>query len=262
MDFARYIYSENCHLKYAKGQPEVTGTEFHEYSEIVLFIGGESQLISKNVQMKLPRGALVLIPREKFHQFLVSDHDSYMRCIIGFSLKGDLGELADQVMQDVRVLPSPPKHILSLIDQLIRATEHGFEEALEAMLLDSVVTDILFELKMSVKNLIDQNTTASDVTLRALEYIDEHYAEEITLESIARLLNVSVSMLTHKFKGELGISVYRYITKKRLSMVRQLLERGKPLGHAAQACGFKDYSGFYRLYKSQYGYCPSDKTKH
>lgn len=260
MNFERYIYSENCHLKYAKGKPAITGTEFHEYSEIVLFISGESQLISKNVQMKLPQGSLVLIPREKFHQFLVGDN--YKRCIIGFSLKGELGALADQVMQDVRVLPSPPKYILSLIDQLIRATEHGFEKTLEAMLLNSVITGILFELKMSAKNLIDQNTTASDVTLRALEYIDEHYADEISLESIARLLNVSVSMLSHKFKGELGISVYRYITKKRLSMVRQLLERGKPLGHAAQACGFKDYSGFYRLYKSQYGYCPSDKTKH
>lgn len=257
MLFERYMYSDNCHFKYAKGKPSVSGREFHNYHEVVLFMGGESQLITKNVQIKLTEGSLVLIPREHFHQFFVTDPNNYLRCIVGFSPKGELGTLAEQVMEEVKVLPSPPTHVLSLIDQLMRATEQSFDETLEAMLLDSAVLQILFELKMSAKGLIDRSTMVSGVTLRALEYIDDHYGEDIGLDSVARVLNVSVSMLSHKFKSELNISVYRYITEKRLSMVRQLVERGESLGRAAQACGFKDYSGFFRLYKNQYGACPS-----
>ena len=258
MLFEEYIYSSCGHFKYAKGKPLVRGREFHNYHEVVLFLGGEAQLISKNIQIKLSPNSLVLIPREHFHQFFVTDENNYMRCILGFFPDGKLDELASRVMDDVRVIPRPSEHIISVFEQLKRASKQGMYRAEKEILLDSAVAQILVELKMNSNSMIDQSTTASDITLNALEYIDEHYGKDISLQGIAEMLNVSVSLLSHHFKRDLNISVYKYITEKRLSMVRQLIERGVPLGHAAEMCGFRDYSGFYRLYKKQYGACPSE----
>ena len=101
----------------------------------------------------------------------------------------------------------------------------------------------------------------SRITQQALAYIDANLAGQLRLEEIAGVCNVSVSSLSHRFSKELKIPVYRYITEKRLSSVRQLTEKGVPLSEAAQRSGFSDYAGFYRLYRKKYGQKPSSEQK-
>ena len=55
--FAHYITAGNCHVKYAQGRPAVTGREFHSYDEIVLFLAGDAQLVSKDIQLQLTPAA-------------------------------------------------------------------------------------------------------------------------------------------------------------------------------------------------------------
>ena len=91
----------------------------------------------------------------------------------------------------------------------------------------------------------------------ALDYIDSNLAQELRLDAVAQALGVSVSTLSHRFRKDLNISVYRYISEKRLSAVRRYMEQGLSLGAAAERSGFRDYSGFFRLYKSYFGESPS-----
>ena len=82
--FEYYLTDGNCHLKYAQGKPAVVGREFHNYDEIILFIEGNAQLVSKNIQIQLAPGSIIFIPREEFHQFVVTESERYKRCILGF----------------------------------------------------------------------------------------------------------------------------------------------------------------------------------
>ena len=50
-----------------------------------------------------------------------------------------------------------------------------------------------------------------------------------------------------------------YLTVKRLVYARQRIEAGEPATHAYLACGFNDYSSFYRAYVKYFGTAP---TKH
>ena len=86
----------------------------------------------------------------------------------------------------------------------------------------------------------------------SLDIIDEKYTENLSVENIANLLYVSPSTLSHKFSKELNISVYQYITKKRLSVAHELIWQGESLKNAALDSGFNDYSCFYRLYRKYY----------
>ena len=70
-------------------------------------------------------------------------------------------------------------------------------------------------------------------------------------------MNVSPSTLTHSFKKDMNISVYRYILKKRLVLAQQKILSGEPAQKAALDCGFNDYSGFYKQYKKTFGIAPS-----
>lgn len=61
-----------------------------------------------------------------------------------------------------------------------------------------------------------------------------------------------------EFTRLVGTSVYRYIIQKRLMLARQLMSEGVSPTAAYHRCGFADYSGFYRAFKSEYHLSPKE----
>ena len=255
-NFEFYIETSNGHLKYAKGKPAVVDREFHDYDEIVLFLGGNSQLISKDIQLTLTPQTVIFIPKESFHQFIVSDSDNYIRCILAFNLETEAEELR-QTLKQISVIPNPSKAMLSLFDMLISYTSKKLSNKEWKLIIEACANQLLIEHKLFSSEKIEENLTLSGVTRAALDFIDENFASELSLETISKKLGVSVSALSHSFTCDLNISVYRYITQKRLSAVRQMVSSGVTLSECAEKCGFKDYSSFFRVYKKYYGTLPS-----
>ena len=89
-----------------------------------------------------------------------------------------------------------------------------------------------------------------------VDYINAHYAEEITLDHLAQKFYVSKYHLSHEFSRVVGSGVYRYILLKRLLMARELLMLATPPGEVALRCGFQEYSNFYRAFRTHYGASP------
>lgn len=255
--FEFYIKDESCHFKYAQGRPAVTGREFHSYDEIVLFMEGNAQLVSKNIQIQLTPGSIILIPREHFHQFVVTDHERYKRCILGFEEIPGLQSLVREVLTEVMVLPTPPEQMHAVFKTLIQAVQGELSERDRTLLFHSSLIQLILIHKVSNSESIRKYVTVSKLSQDALCYIDSNLSRNLKLTTIANDLGVSVSTLSHRFREDLRISVYRYISEKRLSSVRQYIQEGVPLGIAAARSGFNDYSGFFRMYKSYYGESPS-----
>lgn len=255
--FEHYIVTEKAEFKYAVGKPAVSGREFHDNDEILWFLGGEAQFVSKNVQCRLVPGMIVFIPREQFHQFKVASPDTYWRCVLGFSPDTSLNDLAREVLREVEIFEHPTETTAAVFRALMSASQTPLTDADKTVLLQSAVAQILMQRKLSHADPILPYATVSSVTQQALAFMDLHYAEELTLERIAAAINISVSSLSHHFRRDLGLSVYRYLCEKRLSAVRQKVQQGMSLTDAAARCGFKDYSGFFRLYKSRFGQSPS-----
>ena len=97
---------------------------------------------------------------------------------------------------------------------------------------------------------------ADSVVYRILGYINDHYSDDLTLDFLANEFFISKYHLSHTFTKEVGISLHRYITLRRLLMARQLLSAGMPAGQVSNACGFADYTSFYRAFKAEYGISP------
>ncbi len=247
--FEYYIGTDKLHYKYAKGEPSAKGQEFHDYNEFVFFIKGQSFFVSKNIQQELTSGSLILIPKEHFHQFRIEQPETYVRCILGFRDNPETDSLIREIMNTVKVLSAPDKRVVLIFEQLNEIIKSELSEEEKVLFINSSLVQLLIYMKQNAFKLVNKCIGLSPIVSRALKIIDEKYTENLSVKTIAEMLYVSPSALAHKFSKELNISVYRYITKKRLSAVRESVSRGESLTEAAINNGFSDYSCFYRLYK-------------
>ena len=104
----------------------------------------------------------------------------------------------------------------------------------------------------------EEVTHSSKAVSQVVDYINLHYGEALSLDMLAQQVYVSKYHLSHEFNRQVGTSVYRYIQKKRLLIARQLLAQGSKPNRIYAECGFKDYAGFYRAFKNEYGMAPRE----
>ena len=78
----------------------------------------------------------------------------------------------------------------------------------------------------------------------------------MTLSDFAKRYYVSESTISHLFKQKMGVSVYNYVTQRRLIAAKNLILRGATLETVADQVGFSDYSTFYRAFKGAFGISP------
>ncbi len=91
---------------------------------------------------------------------------------------------------------------------------------------------------------------------RITAYIESHYSEHITIEDLAKQFYVSKSAISHLFKQKMGVSLYRYVTQRRLIEAKKLIREGRVMEDVSRIVGFSDYSTFYRAFKQEYGISP------
>ena len=89
-----------------------------------------------------------------------------------------------------------------------------------------------------------------------ISYINQHLATMRSPQELTDVFFLSQSQIYRAFREYTGTSVWNYVRTKRLITARELMQNGEPPAKAATACGFEDYSTFYRAYKRQFGHSP------
>lgn len=91
-----------------------------------------------------------------------------------------------------------------------------------------------------------------------IAYIQENYANQITLSDLARKFYLSLSHLSRLFKSVLGTGYREYLTDIRLKAAeRELRETEKSIIRIANDNGFSGLGAFNRSFKEKYGETPS-----
>lgn len=103
------------------------------------------------------------------------------------------------------------------------------------------------------------STREGDAIDRALEYLDENFAEPVSLEDLCRELHVSPATCNRLFHKSIGRSFKTALIEIRVSHAcRLLLETERPIVEVALASGFTNLSNFNRRFKELEGRSPRD----
>ena len=95
-----------------------------------------------------------------------------------------------------------------------------------------------------------------------IQYINNDYAKDIRVETLAHMVHLSVSQFERKFKRLVHISPIKYITQIRLNAACKLLSHtSQPITQVAIQTGFYDHSHFSTKFKQQLGVSPTDYRK-
>ena len=100
----------------------------------------------------------------------------------------------------------------------------------------------------------------SSIIENALLFIDQNYTDEsISLNVVAKAINISANYLSAVFSQKMGVSFVEYLTRKRMEKAKQLLRNSsKRSGEIAYEVGYKDPRYFSFVFKKTQGCTPRD----
>lgn len=135
---------------------------------------------------------------------------------------------------------------------------------LEEMLPISDPGELRLWCKKRVEHVISQINSYRDykvggLTKRAKEYIKANYSNSITLEDVAREINVSPQYLSKLFKEETGENFIDYLTGIRIRIAKNLLEDDEmSVKEICYSIGYSDPNYFSRIFKKVVGSTPTE----
>ena len=86
--------------------------------------------------------------------------------------------------------------------------------------------------------------------------LSQNLDEEISLEELARSLQIGYETFRKVFKKQTGVSPARYRTRKRMEQARILLEGGVPMKEIAVLVGYGDVYAFSKQFSRFFGFPP------
>ena len=245
----------------------------HDFYEVDFLVSGDVTYVIESRMYHLQPGQMLIInPRELHQVYIRSDGAPYERYMLWIAPQllqklsreqTDLSRCFDMSRPNYgNLLHLPPqqrKLVPAMMETLLR------EQAQPGFGSELLQQNLLTELMIHINRLAEFSDTTQDgedtVVARAIDYINLHYHEPLSLETLAEQCFVSKYHLSHEFTKQMGAGIYQYIQKKRLLIARQLMAEGQKPMEVYTQCGFGDYPAFFRAFRKVYGLSPREFVK-
>lgn len=91
------------------------------------------------------------------------------------------------------------------------------------------------------------------------DHVAAHYAEEITVNCLAELVELSASHFSHVFKESTGVTPLQFVTRERITRAQQLIrETSRSLIEIGIDVGYSNPSHFAKVFRKIAGVTPTD----
>lgn len=245
---------------------------WHEYIQFMYFTKGEAVIYCNAKPIQVGLNELIVINSNELHYGKNLHYDLEFYCLkIDFTFLLSnytdscqtkyIAPLVQQLILFKNKISSDPQ-ILGCFRQIIDEyfkREPGFELAIKGYIFNLLA--LLF------RGFVEKTFTEKEYLTKVmsfkrfhpiLEFIENHFTEDICLTQLAKLANLSPAHFCRIFKKITGESVTGYIHELRISKAYSLLiESDQNISEIALECGFNDINYFSRLFKKYKLIAPS-----
>ncbi len=242
---------------YSRG-PVIDEREIHSYHEILYYLDGDATFICDGFTKKLSPHTLILIPKETYHLFKPDNAQKFERLKISFTSISRFDELIGQEFYSVRLFEKLEENLLATLKGICERLAEGEDNVKDRAFIHGAFLLLLSSLKTSADE--PRESHRGRLIAEVLSYIENNISNDLTLSTLSHALGISPSTLSHTFKAELGISLHKYVTQKRIALADRYISIGNPPTKIFAECGFSDYSSFYKAYVKLMGQPPSRRN--
>ena len=162
----------------------------------------------------------------------------------------------EPLLSEPLVLPFAPefeRKMKRILTEYLIGNEYA--SALTSGLLKQLIAETLQKKKASAA---DRPSKSADAVKEVIEYVSQHYMEELTYERLAELFHFNSSYLNRIFKAHTGKTLHEFLFQYRLQTAMELLRsQSLTVKEVASLCGFPDPYHFTKTFKKHTGLPPS-----
>lgn len=243
-----YYYVDSSHPRY------IMAFHWHNEWELLRIVKGELLLTLDDKQYQIKEGDIVLIPGETLHSG--EPLDCIYECLV-FDIYGLFGK-TESVKSYLRPfyrmdsLPerfftnndSIPKHVLDIF------SEKNTSPCLELEAFSAVAGLFAWLIKEQKYQQISDKSRWSSRIKPVLEYIEDHYGEELSLDILANVAGMNARYFCKVFYSITHMTPINYVNFYRIEQAAFLLDRTDlPITEISQKCGFWESSYFTKVFK-------------
>ena len=227
-------------------------------NQIIFCRSGQGQLILNKRKYIINEGQCFIILKDTPHEYHSTSADDWIVDIVGFN-----GAIVPTLLRTLKMISSgayllsrsdiPEKY---LQDFLSLSSEKG--KSANIMLsqrLYCFLTDLSPVIRTVASDGIDYG---NPVIMQVIEYIESNYDKDISLDSLASVVNRTPEYLCKIFRQYTGSTPVNYINGIRLLHAEAMLvqEPSLPVSQIALCCGFRSPGYFGRVFSKQHGMSP------
>lgn len=242
---------------------------FHEGYELVLGVRAENQCFLHDTGYAFTDRTLIFIPARLVHIIKYKTGAPYARYVVNFSrgfiqatlaamgCPALLAELSSMECLCMQLNHQQYFAVHHLFQALHRVGAHGGEKPEARGYLSLLLLETARLLRMYGTRLPEGTRAPERLVRGVVRYLDENYAQELSLEQLAERFFVSKYYLCHIFHTVTGSGVVDYLQCRRILEAQKLLMQGDCSNQQIAAlCGFRNMQHFYRVFRRVSGSTP------
>lgn len=238
---------------------------WHEEYQLCLIQAGSGELIYRGRDLPTPPASLFMVHPGEVHSNRADDRAgcSYRTLFVGADLMRGAAAEAGAAGSAPPFFPTAVVYEADIIRQYLEL-HCALERPSSSLERQTLLLDLLAGLVARYAELRPATRAPGKerhAVGRARDYLAEHFAENVSLEQLARVANLSPFHFSRVFAEETGMPPHAFQTQLRVARAAALLREGWPIPQAADAAGFADQSHLTRHFKRLTGVTPGRYTQ-
>lgn len=242
---------------------------WHSAVEIIYVSMGYCDASFDQAQYELHTGDILIIPADEMHAMSSRERSEHFVLMFEpeelFDLKG-FTTLLPLMRKPILIRENSPIHeqAMSLLTHAINAyfSDEDYAELSNYARVLSLYALIgrqqLSDVKQNANTTESRRQTHMSIIHSIMDYIDQHYMEDLDLERISAEAGFSKFHFSRLFKQYTNTTFHQFLTLKRIEMAERLLSGSEgSIAKIAMQVGFTSLPTFNRAYKYTRGYPPT-----